>query len=89
MMDLSNFRAPFIPREKVWEDADKFRRKYWPSGEFPVDIEHIAEFELDLEIRPISELQRECNTDALLLGDLKTIIVDTEIYMNDRMVNSV
>ena len=89
MMNLSDFQAPFIPRKKIWGYADKFRVKYWPPGKFPVDIEHIAEFELDLDIRPISGLQRECNTDALLLGDLKTIIVDTETYMNDRMENRI
>lgn len=89
MSALSDFRAPFIPREKIWDQADQFRERHWPSGILPVDIENIVEFELDLEIRTITGLQRFCNTDALLLGNLKTVIIDTEIYMNDRMENRI
>jgi Zn-dependent peptidase ImmA (M78 family) len=89
MTDLPKFRAPYIPRNKIWEEADKFRDKYWSPGLLPVDIEQIVEFQLDLEIRTIVGLKRVCNTDALLLGNLETIIVDTEIYMNERMVNRI
>lgn len=86
-MPTAGTSAPFIPKAKIWEKADTFRTRYWPSGKLPVDIERIAEFELNLDIRPILNLQNECSTDAPLLGDLKTIIIDTAIYMDDRMVN--
>ena len=88
-MALSGFKAPFIPRDKIWRSADDFRVKYWPAGELPVDVEAIAEFELDLEIRPITGLYSACNVDALLLGNLETIIVDTDYYRNERMVNRI
>ncbi len=88
-MDLSGFKAPFIPRDKIWRAADDFRVKHWPSGELPVDVEAIAEFELDLEIRPITGLYSACNVDALLLGNLETIIVDTDYYRDERMVNRI
>lgn len=88
-MDLSGFKAPFIPREKIWREADAFRAKHWPAGELPVDVEAIAEFELDLEIRPITGLCSSGNVDALLLGNLETIIVDTDYYRDDRMVNRI
>ncbi len=88
-MDLSGFKAPFISREKIWQAADEFRAKYWPADELPVDIEAIAEFELNLEIRPITGLYSACNVDALLLGNLETIIVDTGDYRDDRMVNRI
>jgi len=88
-MDLAGFKAPFISREKIWQAADEFRAKYWPPGELPVDVEAIAEFELNLEIRPITGLYSSCNVDALLLGNLETIIVDTGYYRDDRMVNRI
>ena len=55
-MDPSDFKAPFISQEEIWQAADDFRAKYWPAGKLPVNIEAIVEFELDLEIRPIYEL---------------------------------
>lgn len=47
----------------------------------------IAEFELDLEIRPISRLKEDNDIDALLLGDWKTIVVDEIQYMDKRYSN--
>ena len=47
----------------------------------------IAEFELGLEIRPISRLKEDNDVDALLLGDWQTIVVDQNQYMDDRYTN--
>jgi len=47
----------------------------------------IAEIDLDLEIRTIPGLREECDVDALLLGDWKTLIVDQREYTEDRFLN--
>ncbi|MDO9541810.1 MAG: ImmA/IrrE family metallo-endopeptidase [Kiritimatiellia bacterium] len=50
-------------------------------------MNEIVEFDLEMEIRSIPGLRESSDIDALLLGDLKTIIIDRDIYMDDRMQN--
>lgn len=85
--DARNFKAPFISQQQCWATADQFRRKYWPSGEVPVDVLAIVEFGLNLEIRAITGLKEDADVDALLLGDWKTLIVDQQQYLDDRFIN--
>ena len=82
-----DFKAPFIDRSQIWREADAFRERYWPSGTIPVDVLTIAEFELDLEIRPVSRMREEEDIDALLLGDWQTLMVDQRHYMDDRYLS--
>jgi hypothetical protein len=86
-MDPQNFKAPFIAPQDIWRQADEFRKQVWPSNAIPIDVLSIVEFELGLEIRPISKLKEEADVDALLLGDWKTIVVDQAQYMDDRYTN--
>ena len=82
-IDPTKFRAPFLKLPKIWREVETFRQKYWPSGEVPVDIFKIVEFRLKLTIEARYYL-REQDTDALLLGDLETILVDRQYFMDDR-----
>ncbi len=75
-MDFKHFKAPFISIDAITEAADGFRQKNWPSNELPVDIDAIVEFELGLEIRPLANIKENTTLDALLLGNLSTIVVD-------------
>jgi len=86
-MNVSKFKAPVISRMQVQAEADKFRERFWPSGTIPVNINEIVEFDLAMDIRSIQGLRESSDIDALLLGDLKTIVVDRDIYMDDRMQN--
>jgi hypothetical protein len=86
-IDPKAFKAPYIDQQKCWQEADKFRQQYSPSGEIPVDVVAIAEIDLDLEIRPITRLKEDADVDALLLGDWKTLIVDQQQYVDDRYLN--
>jgi hypothetical protein len=85
--DSRNFKAPFISQQQCWAAADQFRQQYWPSGEIPVDVLAVAEFDLNLEIRTITGLKEDADVDALLLGDWKTLIVDQQQYLDDRFIN--
>lgn len=83
----SKFKAPKLSFKDIWQEADKFRQNYWPSEELPINIHDIIDLDLDMEIRCVSRLREITGFDALLLGNLKGIIVDQEDYMNDRMEN--
>ena len=85
--DPRTFKAPFIDQCQCWQEADRFRQQYWPSGVIPVDVLAIADFDLDLEIRAISGLREDADVDALLLGDWKTLVVDQQLFLDDRYMN--
>lgn len=86
-MEPENFKAPFIEQQEIWRQADGFRSRVWPSNEIPIGVLEIVEFELDLEIRPISRLKEDNDIDALLLGNWKTIVVDQLQYMDEHYAN--
>ena len=87
MIDPREFKSPFIKIEDIRTAADEFRNKYWPQDIIPVDIFEILEFGLDIEIRTILNLREAGDVDALLLGNLKTIVVDQNDFLNDRSQN--
>lgn len=84
----SDFKAPYIPQPEVWSAADEFRAKYW-KGDLPVDVMGIAEFDLDLDIVPMSNLRQDADIDALLLDDWQTLVVDQGYYLDDRYQNRI
>jgi hypothetical protein len=84
MIGPKEFRAPFIRIDDITRAADAFRRQHWPQDTIPVDIFEIVEFELGIEIQPIYNLKEAGDVDALLLGDLKTIAVDQNDFLNER-----
>jgi hypothetical protein len=86
-MDPKEFKAPFIRIADIRKAVAGFRSRYWPKNIIPVDIFEIVEFELGLEIRTILNLREAGDVDALLLGDLKTIAVDQNDFLNDRSQN--
>lgn len=84
-MDYKNFRSPFIDYKLIKEKADAFRKKYC-GNIIPVDIEKTIE-KIGIDIIPIPNLERLCNTDAFIASDWKSIQVDNEKYMDDRYYN--
>lgn len=84
---MATFRAPYLPMPRIRAAADAFREKYWAGKGVPVDVLGIAEFDLGMEIRPVTSMREQADVDALLLGDMKTIAVDSGLYMDDRMQN--
>jgi hypothetical protein len=86
-MDPREFKAPFITIADIRRAVAEFRTRYWPQNTVPVDIFEIVEFELGIEIRTIFNLRESGDVDALLLGDLKTIAVDQNDFLNDRAQN--
>jgi len=73
--DYSAIQIPFLPDEVIRRHADEFRVKYWGDN-IPVDIELIAERNLDLLVIPIPNLRYQAHTEAYLSGNLKEIAYD-------------
>lgn len=84
----SDFKAPYIPQSQVWKIADDFRARFW-KGNLPVDVMGIVEFDLNLDIVPMTSLRHDADIDALLLNDWQTIVVDQGFYMDDRYQNRI
>jgi Zn-dependent peptidase ImmA (M78 family) len=76
-IDFSDIQIPFLKNEEIWKRADEFRQKYW-GDRIPVDIELIAERNLDLLMIPVPNLRSQADTEAYLSGDLKEIVYDPD-----------
>lgn len=84
----ANFRAPYIPREQAWRAADDFRARYWLRGTLPVEVEEML-WPVGLRMEPVQSLKKAGDVDALLRGDLTSILVDADEYMDDRLQNRI
>ena len=78
--------VPYLSTQDIRQKADKFRSDYWGS-QIPVDILEIAEFEFDIEIRPIPNLKKLIDMDALISSNFEVLYVDNDQYINDNQIN--
>jgi hypothetical protein len=83
--DPRRFKAPFIPKERIWQEADRLRETYVSGRTPPVKVLDLAEFDLGLDLIPASGLREEVDIDALLMGDLTSILVDRHAFMTPRL----
>jgi hypothetical protein len=86
-MDAQHFKAPYFRRTDIWKQADELRQCLLPQNTLPVPVLDLAEFDLGLELDPKANLRRAGDIDALLLGDLNTIVVDRDAFMDPRAEN--
>jgi hypothetical protein len=79
--------APLSVRRYTFRElsgvAGDFLSQHHPSGELPVPIEEIVEFELELDIVPVPGLLDHFDIDAFLTADLKEVRVDA--YVQERV----
>ncbi len=85
MTDPRKFKAPFNPRERIWQEADKLRAAHPAGGSLPVQILDLAEFDLGLDLVPVDGLREQLDIDALLMGDLRSILLDKRAFMSPRL----
>lgn len=74
------FKAPFLRYEDIGEVTVSFLEQYHPSGEIPIPIEHIVEFQLGMDIVPMNDLYRTVSVNGYLSSDLTCIFVDQTQY---------
>jgi len=79
-------QIPYFNNQELKQKADEFRIRYWGDA-VPVDIEQVIETKLKMEIIPIPGLYKQCNADALISSDWKTIYVDNDNYIEDKYYN--
>jgi len=84
MIDYSMFKCKYIPKDQIWDIADKFRNKYWPLNELPVNIEKIIDSGLNMFVIPERGIKEYAKIDAYLRSDFTGIVVDEKQYMDDR-----
>ena len=85
MNDPRKFKAPYNPKERIWQEADRLRAAHPAGRELPVKILDLAEFDLHLDLVPVNGLREQLDIDALLMGDLKSILVDKRAFMSPRL----
>ena len=66
-MDAQHFKAPYLRRTDIWQQADELRQRPLPRNTHPVPVLDSAEFDLGLELDPRANLRRAGDIDALLL----------------------
>jgi len=69
-------RIPTYSNRQIDKIADEFLDNYHPDRTVPVPIDEIVEFDLDLEIVPIPQIENLLGVVGYLSTDLQTITVD-------------
>ncbi len=85
-MDYSKIKIPYIKNEIIKINAKRFREKYWDNC-LPLDIEKIIDVRLEVNIIPIPELEKLCNTDALITSDWSCLYIDKDLFEDERRQN--
>lgn len=85
-MDYSTIRIPYIKDEKIKQQADLLRSKYWNKF-LPVDIEKIIDVFLRIEIVPMPGLEKICNTNAFITSDWSSCFVDNDLFNDEKRQN--
>jgi hypothetical protein len=83
--DPRHFKAPFIPKERIWQEADRLRAAHRAGRTLPVEVLDLAEFDLGLDLVPVDGLREQLDIDALLMGDLSSILLDKRSFMSPRL----
>jgi hypothetical protein len=86
-MQPRDFKAPYLKRAQIWIKADELRSRFSSCAKLPVPVLDLAEFDLGLELFPKAGMRQAGDIEALLLGDLKTIVVDRDAFMDPRAEN--
>jgi Zn-dependent peptidase ImmA (M78 family) len=85
-MDYSKIKIPYIKNLGIEKQAQNFRRKYY-QGELPIDIEKIIDVSLEIDIIPLPNLEKMCNTDALITSDWQSLYIDKDLFEDERRQN--
>lgn len=83
MNDPRQFKAPYNPKERIWHESDRLCAAHSAGRELPVKILDLAEFDLHLDLVPVHGLREQLEIGALLMGDLKSILVDKPAGYSD------
>jgi Zn-dependent peptidase ImmA (M78 family) len=78
----------FFSNSEIAGEADNLRKQLCKHPDkLPIDVEHLIEFKLGIDIRPVNFSQLGADYLGMLSHDLKTIFISNSIYANDRFEN--
>lgn len=72
----------FLPYKRIAEEAHVFLVEQGHHETLPVPVEEIIEFNLNLDIVPIPNLQRDFDIEGFTSSDITAIYVDEFVYLN-------
>lgn len=75
-------KAPYRNYNYIRRIAQTFLKKYHPEDTYPIPIEEIVEFKLNIDIIPVHGLHKAFNIDGFLSSNLKSISIDKDVYHN-------
>lgn len=79
---MIKFTPDRLTKKTIWDLAEDFRSNHKYAMTLPVMVEELIEFNLGIEIRPVTGLRLSCEVEAFLSKDLRTIFVDRKGYDN-------
>ena len=93
MTDPRKFKAPYNPKERIWQEADRLRAAYPATGPLRVGRGEggrrpgeVSPFYINvLDLVPVDGLREQLDIDALLMGDLTSILLDRRSFMSPRL----
>lgn len=85
-MNYKNIVVPYLTNARIERATDLFREKFWGDS-VPVNIEHIIDVELKIDVVSIPGFLKLANIDALISSDWKSIYVDRDEYLDERRHN--
>lgn len=77
-----SFKAPFLTHTDIEKAASQFLKSYHPSLDLPIPIEHIIEFDLNLDIIPMENLYKIMRLSGFLSLSRNAIYIDEYQYDN-------
>lgn len=75
-------KCKYLTKEEIRNISEEFRHEYWNTDAIPVNVEHIIEHGLQLEVIPAHGIRQFEKIDAYLKSDRSGIVVDIEQYMD-------
>ncbi len=69
-IDLSSFKAPFYKYDKIRQITKNLLAQYGKDNDIPVDIDHLVEFDLGIDIIPVHSLKPAYQVDSWLSNDV-------------------
>jgi len=83
-MDPRKIASVKLPMDKIREEAEHFRKEHIFTQDLPVDIEHVVEATMGINIIPVESLQKHCDMEGFISKDYNYIYVDKFLYADDR-----
>lgn len=81
-METGGMTFQWLSPDYIREKAEEFRREHIFNSSIPVEIEHVIQSTMGIDIIPEKNLQIESSIDGYISRDFKYIYIDEDLYMD-------